>query len=268
MIIDTSGPWTPTSLNSSLAPPLFLNPLLPSLTCMALSFAAPEENGRQDQEVPDLEQWGFCHPEQVHEVRGDRQFDRGACALLPATHPPVPGHHLLGRRSCKPSIWRRGSSRREKATASPATGSDWTMYEWAWKQMRTSPNTSAPPKGWACACSPMSSLWWFFPSVNEKTKQNKKQGSMCFFFFFPQLSPSFTVSPSHSSPHIHGCFSGPPPKMVTSYLVPRCDLRTKVQRSRKVWPCPKMSARPDRHASTYWLLHLLWLPAHSYSSRS
>lgn len=58
---------------------------------------------------------------------------------------------------------------------------------------------------------------------------------MCFFFFFifPQLSPSFTISPSHSSPHTHGCFSGPPPKMVTSYLVPRCDLGTKVQRSRK-----------------------------------
>lgn len=56
---------------------------------------ALEKDGRQDQEVSDPEQRDFCHPEQVHEVSGDRQFHGGARALLPAPHPPVTGHHLL-----------------------------------------------------------------------------------------------------------------------------------------------------------------------------
>lgn len=165
------------------------------------------------------------------------------------------------RKVLQTSNWRR-RSRREKAMASLQQGPTGQCVRWTWKHTRTSPNTSAPPEGWASACSPMTSPWWFFHSVNEK-KRRKETGQYLLFSLFPLScvkSPSFTLSPSHG-PHIRGCYPTPPPLIVTSCAVPTRNPRTEVvEMEKRVWPFPKMSAWLDGHASTSKHLHLLWLP--------
>jgi len=60
-------------------------------------LSAIEEDGRPHQKVSDSQQRDLCHPQQVHEGCGDRQFYCGACSLFPASYTSVSGHHMLNK---------------------------------------------------------------------------------------------------------------------------------------------------------------------------
>lgn len=181
-----------------------------------------------------------------------------AASSHPSTSPwPPPARQKV----LKPSDWRRRSSRRERATASPAPGSDWTAHEMDQEAYKNLPKYTDPPEGWACACSPVTSPWWFCPRINENTKH----GAVCALFssFVPSAVFRALVLPFlhiPSPPHICGCFPRPPPKVGTSHVVPTCDLKAEVSAGERAWPPPEISAQWDGRASTHRLLHLLWLP--------
>lgn len=64
---------------------------------LLLSVVAFEEDGGEDSQIPDSERRDHRHLGQVPEVGRRGEHARGARALLPAAHPPVPGQQLRAR---------------------------------------------------------------------------------------------------------------------------------------------------------------------------
>lgn len=130
---------------------------------------------------------------------------------------------------------------------------------WTWKQIRTSPNTSAPLPGPGLVHALPRHLHGGFHCVNEKqTEKKKQQGSVCFLFVFPStVFQNSSVCPFSipSSPPSVVASQDLPSKLVTSFSAPPGLKSWRL----RVWPHQRCVAWSDGGAVGSWLLQLLWL---------
>lgn len=163
-----------------------------------------------------------------------------------SSHPSTSPWPLPARRKVLQTLDLEEKKQQEREShGQPATGSDWTAPGISLEASKNLPPHTRTSQGWACACSPVTSPWWF--SIASMKKNEKKQGSMCFFFSFflsRVKSPSLTPSPSHSPTPRPWLLLKTSSQMVTSYPGPPCDLRSEVsEKEERAWLYPRY--QPD-----------------------